>query len=254
MYVFLCQVHLFSCFVDFSEVPGGEDYPDSNNLGLLDQIAVLEWVKENIEAFGGDSQQITVMGDGSGGASICLLAVCPRAKGLFNKAIVVSGNPMCVDSVWEAESEVASRLLQESSSSNMNDLLLLSEKELSKLTQKLKGYLETPRSDGKLLPTDVWKAYESGAAKDIEFILCASKDNANVYGASIGRGNFERNVTYTIDNIVKKQEPDFAKALREWIDSEIERIGKAKAEAAFINLWMDHFGILKLGKGKTRFG
>ena len=53
-------------FIDFSEIPGGENYPDALNLGLLEQIAALRWIKENISVFGGDSERITVMGFESG--------------------------------------------------------------------------------------------------------------------------------------------------------------------------------------------
>ena len=56
--------------IDFSEIPGGADYPDVLNLGLLDQIAALRWIKENIFAFGGDPERITVMGFESGALSL----------------------------------------------------------------------------------------------------------------------------------------------------------------------------------------
>lgn len=72
-------------FMDFSEIPGGEDYPDALNLGLLDQIAALRWIKENISAFGGDPNRVTVMGFESGALSICLLRRQKKQRVFFKK-------------------------------------------------------------------------------------------------------------------------------------------------------------------------
>lgn len=61
------------------------------NRGLLDQIAALEWVRENIEVFGGDPAQVTVAGESAGAMSIATLIAMPRARGLFRRAILQSG-------------------------------------------------------------------------------------------------------------------------------------------------------------------
>jgi para-nitrobenzyl esterase len=64
----------------------------SGNYGLLDQIAALRWVRENIARFGGDSGRITVMGQSAGAVDICLLMTAPLARGLFQRAIMESGD------------------------------------------------------------------------------------------------------------------------------------------------------------------
>lgn len=65
-----------------------------SNFGLLDQMAALHWIKDNIGAFGGDNGSITLMGHGTGAALVNLLMVSPVAKGLFQRAILMSGSAL----------------------------------------------------------------------------------------------------------------------------------------------------------------
>ncbi|MBN1653192.1 MAG: carboxylesterase family protein [Deltaproteobacteria bacterium] len=73
-----------------------EEDPDntSGNYGILDQLAALKWVRANIEAFGGDKDNVTLFGESAGGNSTLLHIVMPGSRGLFHRAIVESGIPM----------------------------------------------------------------------------------------------------------------------------------------------------------------
>jgi len=70
---------------------GGEKFAASGNVGQLDIVAALEWVRDNIANFGGDPGNVTIMGQSGGGAKVCVLSAMPSAKGLFHKAVVLSG-------------------------------------------------------------------------------------------------------------------------------------------------------------------
>ncbi len=72
----------------------GEEFAASGNLGLLDQIAALEWVRDSIAAFGGDPNDITIFGESAGAGSVGTLLGTPGAHGLFHKAILESGAAM----------------------------------------------------------------------------------------------------------------------------------------------------------------
>ncbi len=77
-------------FLDLETCLGGE-FAGSGNVGLLDQIAALAWVRENIERFGGDPHNVTIFGESAGGMSVGTLLGCPAARGLFQRAIPQSG-------------------------------------------------------------------------------------------------------------------------------------------------------------------
>lgn len=77
-------------FLDLSAY--GDKYKESGNAGLLDIIAALQWVKQNIAEFGGDPDNVTIFGQSGGGGKVTCMMNTPKAKGLFQKAIVQSGS------------------------------------------------------------------------------------------------------------------------------------------------------------------
>ena len=87
-------------------------YAQSGNAGMLDLVAALEWVRDSIEAFGGDQGNVTIMGESGGGAKVSTLLAMPRAKGLFHRAIIQSG-PGLRGVPAEAATRIAKGLLDE---------------------------------------------------------------------------------------------------------------------------------------------
>ncbi|HEY3838115.1 MAG TPA: carboxylesterase family protein [Bryobacteraceae bacterium] len=98
-------------FLNLAEI-GGERYASSGNVGMLDNVAVLEWVRDNIANFGGDPGNVMIYGQSGGGGKVSHLMVMPAAKGLFHRAVVESGATLRTGSA-EAAAKVADALLQE---------------------------------------------------------------------------------------------------------------------------------------------
>ena len=91
---------------------GGEKYARSINLGMVDIVAALQWVRDNVARFGGDPGNVTVFGQSGGGGKVSTLMAMPSAQGLFHKAIVQSGSILRLASA-EASAAQAAEVLKE---------------------------------------------------------------------------------------------------------------------------------------------
>ena len=81
---------------------GGNEFADSGNAGILDLVLALQWVRDNAAAFGGEAGNVTVFGQSGGGAKIATLMAMPAAKGLFHKAITMSGQQITASRISTA--------------------------------------------------------------------------------------------------------------------------------------------------------
>lgn len=242
-------------FIDFKEVPGGEAYPDAINLGLLDQIAALQWIKENISAFGGDPDKITVLGFESGATSICLLAASERAKGLFRKAFVFNGNLGHVYETPDNARALAKELLKETHTSSMQELMQLSTESLKEAAQRLWRNMCAPTNDGTLVPADVFAAYEEGRASGVDFILGIPGREMHVMRSVIGDRNYEELISAVVADIQQYADGAASEAVQEYIKSQTAAAGEADAKTKIAEQW-NALGIyrtaLKLSQGGNK--
>jgi len=104
------RLNLFG-YLNLAEA-GGERYASSGNVGMLDIVAVLEWVRDNIASFGGDPGNVLIYGQSGGGGKVSTLMAMPAAKGLFHRAVVQSGSGLRSGSA-ETAAKLAAAVLEE---------------------------------------------------------------------------------------------------------------------------------------------
>jgi para-nitrobenzyl esterase len=173
-------------FSNFAGV-GGDEFAASGNVGIMDLVAALEWIRDNIANFGGDPSNVTIMGQSGGGAKVCTVSAMPSAEGLFHKAVVLSGATTTLGDKDYAE-KMGSYILEEAglSASEIGKLQEMPWKEYYALANHASARLaeETGRGgimggfspvvDGTIIPQHPYSPEPSPTAANIPMIISST--------------------------------------------------------------------------------
>ena len=216
-------------FLHLSHLSDGKEYTDSQNLGLLDQQKALKWVHENIAAFGGDPDNVTIFGESAGAASCTLQPLVPGSQKYFKRLIAESGSVNQTRSPEEGI-EGTNKLMEALGCKTVADLLKVDGDKLLETATAVNFAHQMPERDGRILPTDTFAAYANGAAKDLEILVGCNKDEMNFFAKLPAD---EKALVDSFMNDVKGDyfQPDSSLLSQSWFNVPIIKLSECQTKA-----------------------
>ncbi len=193
------RVGIFGFFAH-PELSAESGHNASGNYGLLDQVAALQWVQQNIAAFGGNPNNVTIMGQSAGSMSVSCLVASPLAKGLFKKAIAQSGAALYFNARNMKDAEQEGQY-QQVSLGKLN-LEQLRKATTAELLMERSQY--GPIIDGYVLPKSVKELFEKGEQNDILLLTGWNQDEGMIFNPVQDAAAYKANVAHEFkDNAVQ---------------------------------------------------
>ena len=172
----------FACLPELAERDG-----HTGNYGLYDQMTAMQWVQHNIAAFGGDPEQVTIMGQSAGAMSVQQHCISPKTHGLFNKAVLSSGGGvsklMNSKQTYEDRYEFWQKVMADCGCQTLEEFLQVEPEKLFVAWQTLKksdakyAMVASPCLDSELLTMSPLDAVEAGEQKEIPYMLGATSQD-----------------------------------------------------------------------------
>ena len=156
-------------------------FADSGNVGQLDLIAALKWVRDNIANFGGNASNVTVFGESGGGAKISCLLAMPDARGLFHRAIIESGSARSVRTLQAASKDTATMLSALGfTSPTVSQLQALPAEDLLKAARRA-----SPLVDGRSVPHQTWADGAPPESKGVPILVGNCKTESTIFSLNM---------------------------------------------------------------------
>ncbi len=169
-------------FLNLSDLDASGEWADSGAAGMLDLVAALEWVRDNIANFGGDPKRVMIFGQSGGGWKVSALLGMPTARGLFHRAAVQSGSLLRHLS-REAGAQMADALIKKLGLSvhNLHDIQRLPWGQLLEAQTAIGAHVFAPVLDGINLPADPFHNQAPAESSGIPLIVSTTLDDAGLF-------------------------------------------------------------------------